>query len=79
MVRLQICSSNFKIYLKNYVTGPCQKGQISGLWMNSGSCNFNCLGGRQAEDRNLHGQEKGLKLPCCLLAGGTASTLCFPP
>lgn len=38
MVRLQICFSNFKIYLKNYVVGPCENRQISGLWMNSGWC-----------------------------------------
>lgn len=36
MVRLQISSSNFKIYLKNDVVGPCHKGQVSGLWMNQG-------------------------------------------
>lgn len=36
MVRLQIRASNFKIYLKNDMAWPCQKGQASGLWMNQG-------------------------------------------
>lgn len=43
MVRLQISSSNFKIYLKNDVVGPCHKGQVSGLWMNQGGAIWTAL------------------------------------
>lgn len=67
-VRLQICSFNFKFYLKNYMAGPCQKGQISGLWMNSGWCNLNCLGARHAGGQEPAWTEERLKvalLSCC--------------
>lgn len=36
MVRLQIYSPNLKIYLKNCMVWPCQKGEVSSLWMNQG-------------------------------------------
>lgn len=33
MVRLQIYSPNLKIYLKHCTAWPCQKVEVSGLWM----------------------------------------------